>query len=225
MTTEKQDCSSCIFCGNKRIQELKRLNYPVDHAIIFEDDKLIVTPDFVGLTLGHLLIIPKEHIHSFGASAPNLLLALKQQINECRKLLNTEDLFIFEHGAVNVSEGGASIDHAHMHVMPRPPEITEEYIDNFIADSKLVSSNKVSTCLEGLQTLFQESQSYIYYAFSVENGWYYKVGKLPHQFLRKMFQPIMGISYDWRTSQFSNQAKALFGDTISLIGKNTKVSL
>lgn len=219
---EKHSYSNCIFCGNRRIKELKELNYPVDHAIIYEDDDLIVTPDFVGLSTGHLLIVSKKHIHSFGASDAKLLLSLKRQMNHCRKLLNTDDLFIFEHGAVNISEGGASIDHAHIHIMPRPTIITEKYVDNFIVGSNMVFSKKFPIDLEGLQKLFQEGQSYLYYAFSPDKGWCYKVKKIPHQFLRKMFQPIMDICYDWRDSQFTSQARARFCETISLIEKNTK---
>ena len=213
------DGKECIFCGNTRLLELKSLGFSTTDAILYEDNDFIISPDFVGVVLGHLLIISKAHLHSFGEATHNQWNELLKLESKCKDLLNCDDLLIFEHGAVIEDRGGASINHAHIHVMPRPSIVTETYIDDFICKSGFIEGKKILATPDLLQNCYKRSQPYIYYSID-QNGYFYEVGELPHQFLRMMFQPMMDISYDWRQSHKTLQAKIRFMDTISFVKNN-----
>lgn len=213
--------NKCIFCGNNRILELDYLGFATDKAILYEDDEFIISPDFVGVVLGHLLIISKAHLHSYGEANHKQSNGLNTLKEYCKLLLNCDDLLYFEHGAVQDNSGGASINHAHLHVIPRPSIITEEYVDDFICSSGFVPDKKILATTEVLQDCFKSKQSYIYYSINSQ-AWIYKVFHLPHQFLRMMFQPFMDISYDWRKSHETLQAKIRFCDTISFVENNMR---
>ena len=94
------DGKECIFCGNTRLLELKSLGFSTTDAILYEDNDFIISPDFVGVVLGHLLIISKAHLHSFGEATHNQWNELLKLESKCNDLLNCDDLLIFEHGAV-----------------------------------------------------------------------------------------------------------------------------
>lgn len=108
----------CPFCLDNRKTILKENNFPVENLYLYENEEFSISVDFSPLVIGHLLIIPKKHYNSYGGMENNN--GLNQMKELASDLLGTKDLLIFEHGAVVSNESGASIDHAHLPIMPRP---------------------------------------------------------------------------------------------------------
>lgn len=207
--------TSCPFCGERRKAFLQKHGYNVNKMYFYEDEEFSISPDLSPLVDGHLLAIPKRHYCSIGALHDSRL--LDKMINKCEKLLHTTDLLIFEHGAVVEGEGGASIDHAHIHIMPRPQSMSSDIIDKYILESGYVDVSKKRYCNQNvLRQWYEDKQSYIFYRIS--GAWFgYPVSNLPHQFLRLMLQPYCQLSYNWKETFTTNECRLNVERTIALV--------
>ena len=119
----------CPFCDQNRKSFLDRNGYDVESMYFYEDQDFSISPDLSPLVTGHLLVIPTHHYASFGEIDDKRMLLRLRIVAEI--LLGTSDLLLFEHGAVVEGEGGASVDHAHLHIMPRPKNMTIDLIDKY----------------------------------------------------------------------------------------------
>jgi diadenosine tetraphosphate (Ap4A) HIT family hydrolase len=188
---------------------------------LYEDEDFSISVDFSPLVTGHFLIIPRQHYNSYGAMKNNN--GLDQMKKLVQTLLGTKDLLMFEHGAVVPNEGGASIGHAHLHIMPRPTLMNQEFIDNYIITSGFVASQKIEVISTELNDFYDRKQSYIYYEMFCEK-YAYPVTEIPHQFLRKMLQPFSNVEYNWKTSFALNESMKKVKETIVLANKNLEKS-
>lgn len=205
---------NCPFCNNNRKTFLIENAYDIKRMYFFENDLFSISPDLSPLVTGHLLIIPKQHYASFGEIFNS---EMRNEIeNKCENLLGTKDLLYFEHGAVIEGEGGSSVDHAHMHVMPRPHNVDKNSIDYYIKSSGFVDSKKFLVNYETLHDLYLKKQPYIYYKLG-ENEFVYPVNVIPHQFLRLMLQPYCNISYNWRETYKLSECKENVNKTIEYV--------
>lgn len=210
---------NCPFCENRRKEFLKQNKYKVDEMYFIENDVFSISSDLSPLTTGHLLVIPLKHYASFGEIADSQL--LDEIHRKAEELLGTKDLLYFEHGAVIEGEGGASVDHAHLHVMPRPESMDVRMIDEYIISSGSVHSEKRMASHSTLQELYKQEQPYIYY--QIEGvGWVYPVHQIPHQFLRLMLQKYCSISYNWRETFESEECRKNVDKTIAFVQRNSK---
>ena len=204
----------CPFCGNSRKLFLKQQGYPVDRMYFYEDEEYSISPDLSPLVTGHLLVIPQKHYASFGELADSAFMS--RVIEKGKELLGTDDVLVFEHGAVLEGEGGASIDHAHLHIMPRPINVTIGLIDDYILNSKEVTESKITYTPQTLYKLYMQRQPYIFYWLQ-DNGFVYPVRKISHQFLRLMMQPYCQLSYNWRETFETQECRANVENTILLV--------
>lgn len=133
--------STCPFCGNNRKSFLVDNGYDVSAMYFYEDEDFSISPDLSPLVTGHLLVIPTKHYASFGEIEDISMLSRIRSVAE--QLLGTKDLLIFEHGAVIEGEGGASVDHAHMHIMPRPTNMTVTLIVNMFVNLDVFHQQKL----------------------------------------------------------------------------------
>lgn len=206
--------NKCPFCGNSRKLFLKQQGYPIDRMYFYEDEDYSISPDLSPLVAGHLLVIPQKHYASFGEVAE--LDFISRVIEKGKELLGTDDVLVFEHGAVIEGEGGASIDHAHLHIMPRPTNVTIMMIDDYILNSREITDTKVTYTPQKLHEFYLQRQPYIFYRL-LDKGYVYPVGKISHQFLRLMMQPYCQLSYNWRETFETQECRTNVENTISLI--------
>lgn len=93
---------------------------PPKSRLIWVSENFLSVPSIGPLALGHLLIIPKNHVQSFaGLDATEFqeaLAFLKDVVTKLRARFG--DLAMFEHGSFGASQSGACIEHAHIHVLP-----------------------------------------------------------------------------------------------------------
>lgn len=210
----------CPFCDNNRKEFLAENGYNVPEMYFYENDDFSISPDLSPLVTGHLLVIPTTHFASFGEITDCAMLKRIRSVAE--QLLGTTDLLIFEHGAVIEGEGGASVDHAHMHIMPRPANMTAELIDKYISQSGCVTSSKVMASQDVLHSFYLNEQPYIFYEIQGLR-FAYPVHTLPHQFLRIMLQPYCQLSYNWRITYLTNECRNNVKKTIEYVKHNQHI--
>lgn len=216
MKTVKVNMKDCPFCGNNRKDFLIANNYNPSEMYFYEDYDFSISSDLSPLVTGHLLVIPNQHFACFGEIDNISMLAKIRNIAE--ELLHTNDLLIFEHGAVIEGESGASVDHAHMHIMPRPKNMTIELIDQYILLSGCVNSEKVVAPQETLHSFYLRRQPYIFYEIQGKR-FAYPAHTLPHQFLRIMLQPYCQLSYNWRITYTMSECRNNVKKTIEYINQ------
>ena len=180
---------NCDFC-----KELSNNSMYIDNnfgsRFIINYKDIYVFPSLGELERGHLIIVPKEHVLSFSKLSELRKMDMKKLIEviirKYIELYNQHPIF-FEHGNFDYGEsGGQSIEHAHLHILPRSIDL----------------SDKIRKYLEHVQTIpeisfsFSQEQSYILFIDSLENSHYF-TGNIQSQLLRKLYAECIGKKKDW----------------------------
>lgn len=200
----------CMFCGRNRFDFLNSIGLPND--LLYNDEHIYVRPDIVSLVAGHLLAITYRHINCYMEASPDEFRSLSLIKHLFNQTHQNNTLFL-EHGALFEGQGGASICHAHLHMLPLPLEVSETYIDNYIKTEPNISSDKMDVKDMTLEKLLTLRKSYLYYEMN-GNGWFYLVNEVPRQFLRRMFQPFMHYTYDWNANVYNEEAHRNYRDSL-----------
>jgi histidine triad (HIT) family protein len=103
---------NCIFC--------KIANGIIPSSKVYEDEKYLALLDVMPATRGHVLIIPKEHYSTFldvpKADLEGLIFLTQKVADGVVKAVNAEGYKIeMFNGAIS----GQSINHFHIHIIPR----------------------------------------------------------------------------------------------------------
>jgi diadenosine tetraphosphate (Ap4A) HIT family hydrolase len=102
--------TSCPFCE----LESSRITAASECAIAFEDA--------FPLTEGHTLVVPRQHLDSIYALPAEAYTDLWAFVAEVRRLLEKElNVNDFNIGVNDGIAAGQTIDHAHIHIIPRRP--------------------------------------------------------------------------------------------------------
>ena len=205
---------NCLFCVENRFSINKRLDLPGEESIIWEDEQVYVAPDLFPICVGHMLISSKLHYNSF-ANAPTITICSVKRAIEFLKtnIFKEYPITIFEHGAVVKHSAGASIDHAHSHIVPISFDLQVE-----IENSSIIMSNAEPCILEDLYKLGIQNQPYIFCQGINRPPVIFRVNELPSQFLRRLIANKLGCEYNWKKSIGSLSFKERFVETRSRYG-------
>jgi histidine triad (HIT) family protein len=102
----------CVFC------KIIRGEIPCDR--VYEDDLVLAFLDIAPLTLGHTLIIPKEHhtsVTTLPAACAARLMEVAPRLGSA--LMRATDAGGFNFILANGSVAGQVVPHVHLHVVPR----------------------------------------------------------------------------------------------------------
>lgn len=123
----------CIFC--------KLANGVIPTNVLFEDDIVTVFFDASPASMGHVLIVPKEHfdnVYSLDENTAGHIFQVAVKIaNAIKETLDIDGLNIVQN---NGEAAGQTVFHFHMHIIPRykgdtvdikwvPNEITQDEIN------------------------------------------------------------------------------------------------
>jgi histidine triad (HIT) family protein len=102
----------CIFC--------KIISKEIPSAILYEDKDSLAILDISQVTLGHTLIIPKQHYDDFRSAPDDVLARCMTVVKLIAKKLETA----FQPAGFNLisncgEAAGQSVDHLHFHLIPR----------------------------------------------------------------------------------------------------------
>ncbi|MBU0900228.1 HIT domain-containing protein [bacterium] len=103
----------CILCA------VRDYDSKVEHLDIYRSKEFIVSLNLHPYNPGHIIIFPKEHILDTRELKPEQVLELFNilsfSLNKLEELYQPQGFNI----GFNIREAGASIDHLHLHVVPR----------------------------------------------------------------------------------------------------------
>lgn len=202
---------SCVFCKENRFYLNRQVGLNAQEAVIYEDDCIFVTPDLSPLLVGHLLIVSQDHFKSY-ANAPvrviNSLMNTLAYLSE--EIFKETEITWFEHGAVFGGTGGASVNHAHLHIIPYDLKLNEIVEKDKKYLKKTPFSQKEFMNLAFVQPYLwigNRRESYIYH-----------VKELPSQYLRKKVMSILNSEdYNWKENYFSDNSIRKYRDTVDLV--------
>lgn len=104
--------ADCLFC--------KIANKEIFSYIVYENEKVLCFLDILPLARGHLLVIPKNHaeniLHLKEEDLTAVFKAAKTMTKKLFKALKPDGFTIgINHGKIS----GQTIDHFHLHIIPR----------------------------------------------------------------------------------------------------------
>lgn len=102
----------CIFC--------KIINKEIPSSVVYEDDDVIAILDISQATVGHTLVIPKEHYENFLATPHDMM----HKVMDVAQRIGMAQIEMLGAKGVNIltnvgSVAGQSVMHFHVHVVPR----------------------------------------------------------------------------------------------------------
>ena len=99
----------CLFCNTNNKEYL------------IENDLAFATFDSYPVSKNHLLVIPKRHVENYFDLSNDEILACNEIIKLSKKKLEKDDQTIkgFNLGSNNGKVAGQSINHCHIHMIPR----------------------------------------------------------------------------------------------------------
>lgn len=103
----------CVFC--------KIISGEYSSSKIYEDDKVLAILDLSQATLGHTLVMPKEHYENIFdlelETAKHLFSVVKNICNHYQKVIpNLKGINLLNN---NGGKAGQTVMHYHMHIIPR----------------------------------------------------------------------------------------------------------
>ena len=101
--------NTCLFCNTNNKEYL------------IENDLAFATFDSYPVSKNHLLVIPKRHVENYFDLSNDEILACNEIIKLIKKKLEQDDQTIkgFNLGSNNGKAAGQSINHCHIHLIPR----------------------------------------------------------------------------------------------------------
>lgn len=206
--------NSCIFCQENRFRNNLKVGLTFSESMLFENKHIYVTPDLSPLVPGHLLIVSQEHYNSFASAPMEVQDALQKAIKYIYNNFNFRYLTWFEHGAVFPGKGGASIDHAHLHVLPYDIPIKK------LVEFDNLYLQKLSYTEEIFNTL-AEKQPYLWIGNGFNLSSIYYVDNLPSQYLRNVVTRLLGNeSYNWKNNFMQEESLKKYRETLEIIRGN-----
>jgi diadenosine tetraphosphate (Ap4A) HIT family hydrolase len=160
---------------------------------------LAVVPTIGPLSPGHVLLMPRRHITSFGELSTLEASAAIRAILELESILHRRfgESIAFEHGSMSLrGAGGCGVDHAHMHFVPVPRRVNglppisgarwKQLGDGWLAE---------------LRDLARSRSPYVVIRSLGGGHFVTPVRSLPSQFVRRWVAVQIGsITWDWRQS-------------------------
>ena len=202
---------SCYFCESI-FERNKERGLPEENSIIYKDEDIYVMPDICPLSVGHMLIISRKHYQGYANADVETLNAVENFLEFYKKRIGNRNYTIFEHGAVKASHGGASVEHAHMHLFPFEIKMKQILKHEF--------ENEYKCSLSDLPQFAKNQQSYLYYKTGNDAiGYAYPVEKIESQYLRKIANGLImekkDEQYDWKKGYFEVSAEIYFRKTLA----------
>lgn len=193
----------CHFCTDI-FRKNKEQGLPAEESFIYEDNNIYVMPDISPLTVGHFLIISKKHYQGYGNATSETLSSLECFLEYYKHKIGRRNYTVFEHGAIVAYNAGASIDHAHMHIVPFEIDMKRKLESEF--------GKGISCDLQSLKDFAKRKDSYLFFKTGRDkNGYAYPVGKIESQYLRKLVNQLMQRKTDFNWKKTYEKETAYLG--------------
>ena len=201
------NCRLCVEINDFDLSEFSK-EYPdiVKQNTFLETQRLQAMIPYGPFCEGHLLIVSKTHMWSFGHLGEDIIPELSQLINDVTSFVEARygRTIVFEHGPMSRTQpGGCCLEHAHINVMPIP-----DSFQLFESTSKHVTLEP--TELHQLKDFAKRAEPYLFFMCPREGSFAAKATDVPSQFFRRLLAASSsGRTWDWRTNPNSEAVEAI----------------
>lgn len=163
---------------------------------VFETHSFVVFADISPLTTGHLIVVPRSHVLSFGAVVRTNAEELAVLVERLARTLRRRycEPLLLEHGSDSSSDGGGCVAHAHLHFIPVEADLTSVLHP--------YSSRGVSS-FQDLAQWADEDRPYVFVGNRLGVGHVAdQLQGIPKQFIRIEVAKALGLAgplWDWRS--------------------------
>ncbi|MCG3759055.1 HIT domain-containing protein [Shewanella sp. LC6] len=188
---------NCVFCQEFDYVETSvfanLVGDEIKNRVVYEDDDFIIIVPIGQFVEGGLLLLSKEHIHSFAHLSDDKYQALEELVEKI-KLAVKEHWgimpIVFEHGpAIDKTKGRCCVDHAHFNIFPIP----DDTVHDNLKDRYPYSVGHVN----GLQLYKDLEEGYLYVDSPITGRHVYDGSNVPSQLIRRYITKHMGIAERW----------------------------
>jgi len=202
--------SLCPFC-----EEIATDLPPDRDGVRVPSRRILDTPSFVvfadisPLTVGHLIVVPRSHILSFGALATTHSVELNELAGRVADVLRRRycEPLLLEHGSNKSADGGGCVAHAHLHFIPTRADLTSA-LSPFRA--------RPVTSFRDLVPFAEQDRPYLFVGNRFGQGHVAdQLSGIPKQFIRIEVARVFGLDaplWDWRAHILSENLSGTVDD-------------
>ncbi len=198
MFIEQKQCVLCAQINHSQEDDLLyKLTKEDDYyspRIVYESENFIAFPSIGPLVLGHVIVCPKFHTHSFAC--------LDQKYNDeycefkaslTRKLINSflKPVHVFEHGmSADCKRILCSITHAHQHFIPTEVDISHDF-------HPAIKWEKIPDKISGLY-ITKGEEYFLFHSYAKEPIITISdISFIQSQYIRKLYATALGERDKW----------------------------
>ncbi len=168
----------------------------VRQRVITGTTEWALLPSITPLTVGHLMIVPLEHVRGTAQLPLEQRRAVFQAAAESAALLRSGEVAVFEHGVGVDLIGGCGVDHAHIHLVPADRAAIRGATDQIRRDYPRAADADVESFLD--DTVPEDS--YLWLGPLGGPVTAVRTHDIPSQYLRRTIaQRIGSAAFDWRS--------------------------
>jgi diadenosine tetraphosphate (Ap4A) HIT family hydrolase len=189
----------CEFCDELRAPD------SAGSRIVWRDDMWATVPTRGCFVAGYSLLLPMDHLISFGSAAVGDLAGAERAVERLRSLVASAfgPAIVAEHGASVCDMGASCCDHAHLHVIPVPSveAVGAIYVAQFGSPQRLGALRDLKRFADA---------PYLYLSPKAGEHFVWTNGRFPRQFVRRVCAQLHGIpaKFDWRLFPFEGNMVA-----------------
>lgn len=201
----------CVFCKEWRFpfhDEIRRNN---SDTMLYQDENIFITADIGPITEGHALIITHQHNTNFMSTEEDVRLSVIKAIDFlCQNVYHSNSFIAFEHGSIENNEAGNSVDHAHIHVTPKPCDLVHAVIN----DGKFVKMYSID-----IERYAKHHEPRPYLAIFQNNKvYFFIINQIPSQYLRFVYAKCISNTSNpnWRLTYMERDLRLVYDNTVLL---------
>lgn len=196
---------TCCFCAELkgfRNQEFGRLYPEIRSRVVWRNQSFAIIPSIGQIVPGYLLLVPFQHVCSFGELDVENRKVAEDLIKSLWNLLalSFAEPVVFEHGnRPSAEEGGCGITHAHIHFVPVPSRLKRLPSMEGLQWDSLPPSGYI----EILGKITSDGGAYLFYEDQLGDKYASPVNSIPSQFFRRWLAEELHVSnWDWRLAGY-----------------------
>jgi len=197
-STKEKECQFCIeFKDINKSLFPSMTNYKIKNRIVYEDNDFIVLVPLGQFIEGGLLLLTKEHIHSFAHLDKDKYILLNTLVDKIKSVIF--EVFgiipiIFEHSSsIDRSKGSCCVDHAHLNIFP-----VNININDYITDRLFTSI----AFIDELTKLKFYDNGYLYVDSPLSGKVIFDGKNVPTQLIRQYLTHSLGCESRWHWKDY-----------------------
>jgi diadenosine tetraphosphate (Ap4A) HIT family hydrolase len=217
--------SECEFCGELAHEEAGRFLQAYSafrsDRVLLESRSFVIWPSLGALTIGHVLVLPKEHVEAMAHLNRRQRDELAGLLQEATATIAPSGPYAaFEHGACSRKGGGCGIYHGHLHLLPLPAAVP--------LDDAFTESYEVADDLDGALAALHGVSDYLLFQADGGKAGYVNLEGAPTRFQSQHFRRLLndrfGFLPDWNWRWAAEGIESNLLATMDLFGVQARTA-